>query len=85
MPQFLAPVTVHIIFSTKQRRPFITEAVRGELHAYLSGTAKAIGTPTIGVGGTEDHVHMLLTLSRTLSIADTMEEIKKSSSKWIKS
>ena len=85
MPQSLAPVTVHIIFSTKGRRPLIAQGVREELHAYLAGTGKAIGTPTFIVGGTEDHVHILLTLSRTLTIADTMEEIKRSSSKWMKS
>jgi putative transposase len=85
MPQSLAPVTVHIIFSTKDRRPFITKSIREELHAYLAGTGKAIGTPTLIVGGTEDHAHILLILSRTLTIADTMEELKKSSSKWLKS
>ena len=84
MPQSLAPVTVHIIFSTKDCRPFMAKDVREKLHAYLVGAGKAIGTPALRVGGTEDHVHTLLTLSRTLTIADTMEEIKKSSSKWMK-
>ena len=85
MPQSLAPITVHTIFSTKDRRPLVIKGVREELHAYLAGTAKAIGTPTLRVGGTEDHVHILMMLSRTLTIADTLEEIKKSSSKWMKS
>ena len=85
MPQSLAPVTVHIVFSTKDRRPLMIKGVREELHAYLGGTGKAIGTPTLRVGGTEDHVHILLTLSRTLTIADTMEGLKTSSSRWMKS
>ena len=84
MAQSLAKVVVHVIFGTKERRPLITDQVREELHAYLVGIAKTVDSPTILVNSTIDHVHILLSLSRKYSIADVIEELKKGSSKWIK-
>ena len=84
MAQSLAKVLIHIIFSTKERRPWIHAEVREELHAYLVGAAKAIGSPTLLVNTMPDHAHVLLSLSRTLSISEVVEELKKGSSKWIR-
>jgi putative transposase len=84
MSQSLARNTVHLIFSTKNRQPFILPAVRDELFNYLGGILKGINCPPIRVGGVADHVHLLFTLSKTVALAKAVEEVKKESSKWAK-
>jgi Transposase IS200 like. len=85
MSQSLAKIYVHIIFSTKHRTPFLKgRALRLEMHRYLGGTCRTLDSPSICVGGVEDHVHLLVQLGRTWSIAEFVKEIKKESSKWIK-
>jgi putative transposase len=85
MPQSLARVLVHIVFSTKYRYPFLTDpSIRSEMHAYLGGTSNELECQVLVVGGAADHVHILCALSRNLSIAKLVCDIKRSSSKWIK-
>ncbi|REJ96069.1 MAG: IS200/IS605 family transposase [Planctomycetota bacterium] len=85
MPQSLAQIYLHIIFSTKDRRPFLQDAdLRSALHAYLAGACNNLECPAIEVGGVEDHVHVLCRLGRVLTIADLLRELKKESSKWVK-
>ena len=84
MPQSLSLVIVHVIFSTKERRPFLNTETRPTLHAYLAAVARNAGCEAYCVGGVADHVHMAVRLSRTISIADLMETLKTSSSKWVK-
>ena len=84
MPQSLAKILVHVIFSTKHRKDTIPAQTRPLLHAYISGILKNVRSPSISTGGTGDHIHALLSLARTSTIADVVEEIKKSSSKWMK-
>ena len=84
MPQSLANVLLHIIFSTKERAPLISPEIQDDLHAYLAQACKTCGCPALQVGGTQDHVHIACSLSRTITISKLIEEIKKSSSKWIK-
>jgi putative transposase len=85
MPQSLAKVIVHIVFSTKNRHPFLADRdIRKEMHAYLGGTASQLECPVLTVGGVSDHVHILCILSRNLSIAKLVGDIKRSSSKWVK-
>ncbi len=85
MPQSLVQLYVHIIFSNAQRRSFfVTETHRIGLHAYIAGTCNAQGSPAIAVGGTEDHVHILCRLGKTLDISTLVREIKRESSKWLK-
>ena len=85
MPQSLDHVLVHLVFSTKDRHPYLVDGVRPELHAYLAGTVRATGCVCLRVGGVEDHVHIALRLSRTMSVASLVEEVKTSSSRWLKS
>ncbi|MDQ7780628.1 MAG: IS200/IS605 family transposase [Planctomycetota bacterium] len=80
----LSRIIAHIIFSTKERWPFIEREVEGELHAYMASVADACGCQAILINGTEDHVHILCVLSRTIPLCDLVEEVKKRSSKWIK-
>lgn len=85
MPQSLAKVVLHIVFSTKNRYPFLAEKnIRNQMHAYLGGTCKALNCFVLKVGGASDHVHVLCALSRNLAIAKLVGEIKRESSKWIK-
>ena len=85
MSQSLAKVYVHFVFSTKRRTPFLSDrALRLEMHRYLGGTCRKLDSPSICVGGVDDHVHLLVQLGRTWSVADFVKEIKQESSKWIK-
>jgi putative transposase len=85
VPQSLAQLYVHIVFSTKNRQPFLTDrAFRERTHVYLKGVCDHQGSPSLRVGGTEDHVHILCRLSKTLDLSTLIREMKRDSSKWIK-
>ncbi len=84
MPQSLACVLVHLVFSTKDRRPLITNAVRPQLHAYLVGILNNHGSPSLITNSVADHVHILFSMSRTVTIAKLVEELKTGSSCWMK-
>ena len=85
MPQSLAKVLLHLVFSTKHRQPFLqSPSVRQSLHAYVVGIFANLDCPSLIVNSVEDHIHVLFRLSRTESIARVVEEVKKSSSAWIK-
>ena len=84
MPQSLGRVVIHTIFSTKGREPaFQNVAFREEMHACLGDCAKTLGCLPIQIGGVSDHVHLLTTLSRTISIAEFVKEVKRVSTGWI--
>lgn len=84
MPQSLSQVYLHSVLSTKNRTPMIHSDIEKPLYAYIGGIIKKLGGIPIQINGMPEHIHVLSTLPRTLSIADYLEEIKKSSSKWIK-
>jgi REP element-mobilizing transposase RayT len=84
MSQSLSSVYLHIVFSTKDRFPFLSdEVVRGEVHAFLGGIAAKLNCPPLLVGGVSDHVHLLLQLGRSVSLADLVKELKRGSNLWI--
>lgn len=84
MSQSLANVMIHVIFSTKDRTPLISPDLAGELYPYLGGICRSMGCSSHGVGGTSNHIHIACSLSRTVTVAKLLEELKKNSSKWIK-
>ena len=85
MPQSLVQIYVHLVFSTKNRNPFLTDVtLRDKLHRWLAGTCNNLEYPALIVGGVEDHVHLLLRMNARWALADLIRELKKSSSKWIK-
>ena len=85
MPQSLAQVYLHIVFSTKSRQPcFHDVAFANEMYAYLAGICKKQGCLAKTIGGYIDHVHLLCSLSRQKTIADLIRDLKTSSSVWIK-
>ena len=85
MAQSLAKILVHIVFSTKERRPFLRDkSLREELHRYLGGILANLDCQPIIVGGVQDHVHLLCALSRTHTPAEIVKELKRGSSLWLK-
>jgi REP element-mobilizing transposase RayT len=84
MPQSLSSLLTHLVFSTKNREPWLKGDACTEIHPYLTGVLNNIGCPAIQVGGVSDHVHIFFRLSRTKSVAEVVETVKTSSSKWIK-
>jgi putative transposase len=84
MAQSLSNVLLHLVFSTKNRHPWIKPEIEEELAKYIAGTCRELGCPSHKIGGTDDHLHIACSLSRTVSISKLLEEIKTSSSKWIK-
>jgi len=84
MPQSLARLHIHLVFSTKNREPLITDAVRTVLHGYMATVLQNLGCAPVLINSVEDHIHLLFDLSRTVAISQAVEDVKKSSSKWIK-
>jgi len=76
-------VYIHCVFSTKERRPLIPGARTAELYAYLGGIARAEGLTLIAAGGTANHIHLLLVLSSTCSLAHAVQKLKGGSSRWM--
>jgi REP element-mobilizing transposase RayT len=85
MPQSLSFILVHFVFSTKERKPLLLAEHRPALHAYLATVVRNAGCECYRVGGTEDHVHLAVRLSRTMDAATLTEKMKTASSKWFKS
>jgi REP element-mobilizing transposase RayT len=85
MSQSLVHNLIHLVFSTKHRSPLILPKVQKGLWAYQAGIYRKLDCPAIVIGGVADHVHALFSLAKTVALADIVEEVKKSSSKWMKS
>ena len=84
MSQSLSSVLVHLVFSTKNREPSITAEIETELHPYMATICRELKSPSLAIDGTTDYVHILFSMARTVTIADIVEEVKTSTSKWIK-
>ncbi len=84
MPQSLSAVYIHLIFSTKDRFPFLRdEVLQQDLHAYVGSITKQLDCPPIRVGGVEDHVHLLARFGRTITQAEWAKEVKRVSNEWL--
>ena len=85
MPQSLSVVYIHLVFSTKNRQPFLRDPeTRADLHSFLGGTSKKLDCAPIIVGGVEDHVHLLCRFGRSITQADWVKELKRISNLWLK-
>jgi REP element-mobilizing transposase RayT len=84
MSQSLAQLYVHLIFSTKHREPWLRPEDREHLHSYLGGILRQAECPLLGVGSVGDHVHLVFRQSKNLSLAQIVEDVKTTSSKWLK-
>jgi REP element-mobilizing transposase RayT len=84
MPQSLAQVYLHVVFSTKHRYPWLkNKSLRHDVHAYLAATLNNMPCPCLLAGGAEDHIHILCRLGRQTTIADLVRDIKKASSSML--
>lgn len=83
MPSTHTCLLYHLVFSTKNREPLINASWSERLHEYLGGTVLGLGGVPQGVGGVEDHVHLLVGLKPTHCLSDFMRELKKASSIWV--
>ncbi len=83
MGQSLVQNYIHIVFSTKHRKPLIHPPVEEELHAYLGGICNKLDCTVIKVGGYTDHIHILCVLSKKIALMKLMEQLKSRYSKWL--
>ena len=84
MSQSLANIVVHLVFSTKHRRPLLRDQERGQLHAYVTGVLKNHDSLLIEVNSVRDHIHILFAQSKNYVPAKIVEQVKTASSGWIK-
>ena len=84
MPQSLSNILLHFVFSTRNREPLIYPELEPELYAYIAAIHKNMACPLLKIGGTENHLHIFCRLERVVTVSKLLEEVKKSSSKWIK-
>jgi putative transposase len=74
----------HIVYGTKERRPFIDQEFQPRLYEYLGGTIRGLNGISLEIGGIEDHVHVLVKLPPTITVSDFLEKLKANTSKWSK-
>jgi REP element-mobilizing transposase RayT len=84
MAQTLVALLVHVVFATKNRRNLIAPDIEPDLYSYIGGIVRSRGSRLIAAGGADNHVHLLLSLSKNDALPAVMQEIKQSTSKWIK-
>lgn len=84
MPQSLAQILVHAVFSTKNREALLDDSIRADLHAYVGGIVGKLDGVLLKAGSVSDHVHLLIAHPRTCAPAELVQEIKTGSSKWLK-
>ena len=83
MPQSLANLYIHLIFSTKERAPCLSASVRPDLHAYLATVLANLNSPAVLINSVADHVHLVVSLKPTHMISKVLQELKKASSVWV--
>lgn len=83
MASTLTKILMHVAFSTKHREPLIEPQRETDLYAYIGGICRDLGSPLMTMGGTEDHVHMLVSLAKTTALSDLLLHVKRGSSTWM--
>ena len=84
MASTLTAILLHITFSTKHREPLIPESIEPDLYAYIGGICRGTKSSLHAMNGAADHVHMLVSLAKTIALSELMLQLKRDSSKWIK-
>lgn len=84
MPQSLAQILVHLVFSTKNREALLADDIRDELHAYIGGIVEKQKGTLLKTGSVSDHIHLLIAHPRTCAPSELVQQIKTGSSKWLK-
>ena len=84
MPQSFARIIIHVVYSTKNWEPVLTQSIRRDLYTYTAGILNTLDCLPLAVGGTSNHVHVLAQMSRTITAAKMVEDMKRGSSRWLK-
>ena len=84
MAHTFTDLVTHAVFSTSERAPFLSDAIRPDVHAYIGGILRELCATPIAIGGTSDHIHLLFRLPADKSVADCLRIVKTNSSRWIK-
>jgi REP element-mobilizing transposase RayT len=84
MPQSLTKLCAHLIFSTKNRKPFLNDEIRPRVHAYLATIIRGLDSPWVVVGGVADHVHILFDMGKIHAPVEFVEQTKRESSIFVK-
>ncbi len=84
MPQSLTKLYAHLVFSTKNRQPFLDAGIQPRVHAYLATIVRQLDSPWVVVGGVADHVHILFDMGKLHAPVKFVEQIKRESSKFVK-
>jgi REP-associated tyrosine transposase len=84
MPTSYSRILIHIIFSTKNRENCIATGIVQELHAYVGGICRKLKSPALAVGGTENHLHAIVSLARSMAVSELAQKVKSGSSRWMK-
>lgn len=84
MPSTHSSLHFHVVFSTKGREPWLVPSVRQKLWAYVGGVVRGLDGVAHAVGGTGDHLHLVMGLMPVHRLSDVMREVKSESSKWVK-
>ncbi|MEO8218243.1 MAG: IS200/IS605 family transposase [Acidobacteriota bacterium] len=83
MPHSYSNLLLHVVFATKDRRPFINPALESRLFPYMAGIVRQLGGKPFLINGAEDHVHLLVDLPPTIAVSDAVGKLKGSSSHWV--
>jgi len=83
MSRTFTNLLTHLVFSTKDREPLIVPDLKPELYAYLGGLTRELKGKAYGINGTDDHIHMLISLPPVVSISDALRFLKSNSSGWV--
>ncbi len=84
MASTLTKILVHVTFSTKNRAPLIAPSLEPDLYGYIGGICRRMDSPLLAIGGVSDHLHMLVSLGKSASVADLMLNVKRDTSRWVK-
>ena len=84
MPQSLAKIYVHVVFSTKHRERCLPNELKTDLHSYMGGTLNGLGSTPVEINSEPDHIHALFPLSRTVTLSETVGTLKTSSNNWLR-
>ncbi len=84
MPQSLSSLIFHLVFSTQHRKALISREIESELHKYIAGVLRSKQSRLLTAGGMPDHLHLLVSLDRQISVSEALRDIKSNSSRWIR-
>lgn len=84
MPHTYTNFLYHIVFSTKERYPFIKNESKPRLYDYIGGTIRGLGGICLEIGGVDDHVHLLVKLKPTVGVPKFLQELKPNATNWAK-